>query len=569
TYRQEVAQLEGGTQTMAATVAAYVNRTFAVADAVADVLIAEPSIQTLDAGAASGALRSVLGNRLFRNAVIADRTGHPIVWATPPDPGVEGTMPAGWLGTAALTGSPSPGRLLGGVEAPERAVLLTYPIRHLGQTVGVLGLSIRQEALEEGLASLPVPRPAVITIVDGGGTVVARNRNWRPLAGQSFPLALFRALASHGPAAVRSSLDGDTHISAGMTIPRGHWTVSVGVPTSTAWALTMLIYRRNFRIVAGGTIVILFIEFVFARRWLRAVSHLERAAGRVKDGDLTIPDRQPMPTSELEDLQDAFTSMVAGLRQARAAIAAQVDEERRMRTELQSLQQQLIRQERLAAIGVLAAGLAHELNNPLQAVLGLAELLMLRGDLPADAGTDLRLIAAESQRASAIVRNLKRFGQPQTAEPSAVRLHDVITSTVELRRHDIEGQDIELRIDDRATAPVLAVFTELQQVLLNFVINAEQAITADGAGPRRIEIRTSEQGGRVRVEVEDTGPGVAPHDVSKLFQPFFTTKPVGEGTGLGLSVSYGIIQGHGGEIGYRPSETGGAVFYFELPAAAV
>jgi len=106
-------------------------------------------------------------------------------------------------------------------------------------------------------------------------------------------------------------------------------------------------------------------------------------------------------------------------------------------------------------------------------------------------------------------------------------------------------------------------------VLLNFVINAEQAITADGAGPRRIEIRTSEQGGRVRVEVEDTGPGVAPHDVSKLFQPFFTTKPVGEGTGLGLSVSYGIIQGHGGEIGYRPSETGGAVFYFELPAAAV
>jgi two-component system NtrC family sensor kinase len=111
------------------------------------------------------------------------------------------------------------------------------------------------------------------------------------------------------------------------------------------------------------------------------------------------------------------------------------------------------------------------------------------------------------------------------------------------------------------------VFTELQQVVLNFVVNAEQAIVMSGRLPGRITIRSHDEGDRVVIEVEDTGPGVPPDNEAKLFQPFFTTKPVGQGTGLGLSVSYGIIDSMGGTMGYRRAPAGGAIFYFDLPAA--
>jgi two-component system sensor histidine kinase HupT/HoxJ len=114
----------------------------------------------------------------------------------------------------------------------------------------------------------------------------------------------------------------------------------------------------------------------------------------------------------------------------------------------------------------------------------------------------------------------------------------------------------------------MAVATELQQVALNFVVNAEQAILLSGRLPGRITMRTYDTDGFVCFEVEDTGPGVPPDDEAKLFQPFFTTKPVGTGTGLGLSVSYGIIDSLGGRIGHRRAAAGGAIFYFELPADA-
>jgi len=127
---------------------------------------------------------------------------------------------------------------------------------------------------------------------------------------------------------------------------------------------------------------------------------------------------------------------------------------------------------------------------------------------------------------------------------------------------------IHFEIDDRGELPVLAVFTELQQVLLNFLINAEQAVTSSDQPPR-IVIRTSDVDHRARLEVEDSGPGVPRDHEPKLFQPFFTTKSAGEGTGLGLSISYGIIQSHAGTIGYRPAPDGGAIFFFELPAVTV
>jgi two-component system NtrC family sensor kinase len=260
--------------------------------------------------------------------------------------------------------------------------------------------------------------------------------------------------------------------------------------------------------------------------------------------------------------------MVDKLRDARESIALQVAEERRIRQEVQLLQQQVIRQERLAAIGVLLSGIAHELNNPLQSISGFAQLLQRDKEVKPGVRTDLQLIQKESARASAIIRNLSRFSRQQGSTPVEVYLRDIVASVVELRQRQCQEQGITLDAQEDSIEPTLAVFTEIQQVLLNFVINAEQAISSAKPAERRIAIRTADRDGKVFLEVEDTGPGVPEEDESKLFQPFFTTKPVGEGTGLGLSVSYGIVKSCKGTIGYRRRPGGGAVFHFELPTAS-
>lgn len=345
------------------------------------------------------------------------------------------------------------------------------------------------------------------------------------------------------------------------------WGISVTVPTSLAWDRTQAVYRQAFGIAVIATLIMLAMEAVFVRGLLRSLRHFEQAADRVGAGDLRTPPHEPMPSREFEHLSSAFNAMVDNLRDARAAIARQVEEERRMREEVQSLQLQIIRQERLAAIGTLLSGIAHELNNPLQAISGFAELLQRDSDLKPSVVADLGLIKKESMRASGIIRNLSRFSRQQVTSPAPVYLRDVVSSVVELRQRRFVEQGISFSIDDEAVAPTMAVFTELQQVLLNFVLNAEQALAAGPRERRSIVIRTSEANGRVRLEVEDSGPGVPLEHESKLFQPFFTTKPMGEGTGLGLSVSYGIIQASGGTIGYRRAPSGGAVFFFELASA--
>jgi len=395
-----------------------------------------------------------------------------------------------------------------------------------------------EATLKAFLESVPLPEGGRVVVVDDArGTIYSIP----PATGQLEPLP--------SPVRVR-------------TRP---WTVHVIIPTSVALDRARVNYRTTIAISGVATLVLLIIQAVFLRRWLPALSSLEKSAEQVGKGDLRLPASTPMPTLELEHLRDAFRDMVERLRAAREAIDRQMKEERRMRLEVQSLQQQVIRQERLAAIGVLVSGIAHELNNPLQTISGFSELLQHEPGATDRARGDLALIHQESARASAIIRNLSRFGRQQETTPAPVSLSDVIGSVIELRLRKLSEQGIRLERDERAVRPAHAVFTELQQVVLNFVINAEQSLRARGPDSRRICLRTYEEGDRVHLEVEDTGPGVSPENETKLFQPFFTTKPVGEGTGLGLSVSYGIIHSLGGEIGYRHGVPDGAVFFFWVP----
>lgn len=321
--------------------------------------------------------------------------------------------------------------------------------------------------------------------------------------------------------------------------------VTVYLPASVAWERTWPIYRRNYIVVLGVTLVVVAIIFGLSRRWRAGLRALEQQAQRVGKGTRSAGPPPKMPSTEMLSLQQSLLEM---------------------ETNLQFLERQVVRQERLAAIGVLASGIAHELNNPLQAIAGRAQLAARDPSMGQETRADLDLIQKESARASNIIRNLSRFSRQEAVAPSLLRLRDVVASVIELRQRRLDELGIHLVVEDVSERYVNGVLAEFQQVLLNFVVNAEQVMGSMKRGQRLLTIRTRDLGDRVYCEVEDTGPGVAVEDEPKLFQPFFTTKPVGEGTGLGLSVSHNIIESNRGRIGYRRADAGGAIFWFDLPA---
>jgi C4-dicarboxylate-specific signal transduction histidine kinase len=402
-----------------------------------------------------------------------------------------------------------------------------------------------------------------MTLTDAEGRILARNTDWKRYVGQVLEPNWFKTFP---PTGTWGGVDGTERMYSRTNVAGGPWVLTVGIPMSMAVNRAVSLTTGTIPVLAFVLGSWLLVAFAFSRRLTASVAHLENAAQRIASGDFSPVERKPMAAREFAQLQDAFDSMLSSFNETRAALDGQMAEERRMRQEVQSLQRQVIRQERLAAVGQLVSGVAHEINNPLQAILGFAELLQMQGDIPDAVKGDLVLIQKESARACGIIRNLALFARQQTGDAEPLRFGDVIKSVVELRQRRLETEDIELRIEDRSRQQVLAVLTELQQVVLNFVVNAEQAIVMSGRQPGRITLRSRDEGDRVILEVEDTGPGIPTDNEAKLFQPFFTTKPVGQGTGLGLSVSYGIIDSLGGHIGYRSAPAGGAIFHFDLPA---
>ncbi len=567
TYGEHLRLLVVETSTMATTVVVYINRNLDTADVVAATSSRHPGMRALDPAAVTDVLLPLVGdNGLLNNALMANTQGQVRTWARPPNAAVEGRIDSAWLARVSASGRPQVSRMLGGPGDSSHSIMLGYPILSTdNQRIGVLALAVHLEALEQMLKAIPLPDGSVVTVTDENSVVVARSLDSARYVGRPIQARGEEREPANVPStAILTGVDGVERVFGNSVVERGPWLVSVGIPTSVAMARSVPIFRRNLMISIASTIMVFGAAFVFGRRWLRAFDHLDETAKRVSRGDLSPLEPHPMPTAEMAHLQLTVSGMITNLKSAHESIAAQVDDERQMREEVQSLQQQVIRQERLAAIGVLVSGVAHELNNPLQAILGFSELLQMQKDMPESARADLTLIQKESARASAIIRNLSRFGR-QISEPTPVKLRDVIASVMELRQRKLEELNIRVDVDEKSVAPVMAIFTELQQVLLNFAINAEQAIVHSGTGNRQVVIRSGDRDGWAWLEAEDSGPGVPPEHEAKLFQPFYTTKPVGEGTGLGLSVSYDIIRSHGGRIGYRRSTSGGAVFFFELP----
>ncbi|MFB3816778.1 MAG: response regulator [Candidatus Methylomirabilales bacterium] len=233
------------------------------------------------------------------------------------------------------------------------------------------------------------------------------------------------------------------------------------------------------------------------------------------------------------------------------------------------LQHQLMQAEKMAAMGRLVSGVAHELNNPLTAVSGMAQLLLL-GTHDAATRESLSVITAEAERAAAIVRNLLSFARAHRPDRRAVQLQALIENALALRAYALHVQNV--RVTRRYAEGLPPVHTDphqIQQAILNLLVNAEQAITEKGRGGEiRIGTAADADGSRALLRIEDDGPGIPRDALDKIFDPFFTTRPAGRGAGLGLSICHAILTEHGGSIAAGNRPEGGAWFELRLPVAA-
>ena len=238
-------------------------------------------------------------------------------------------------------------------------------------------------------------------------------------------------------------------------------------------------------------------------------------------------------------------------------------------TDQKMLQEQLIQSEKMSAIGQLVSGVAHELNNPLAGISAFAQLLLTEKRFPPDQRTAAEMIYAEARRASRIVQNLLTFARQHKPERTSTSLNQVLDDALELRGYELRVRGIEVVRDyDEDLPETMADAHQLQQVFLNLITNAEQAMEKRQGNTQRLIVSTRRAGNVIRIEVEDSGPGIPPNLLERIFNPFFTTKPTGSGTGLGLSISLGIVREHEGKIWAENSPTGGAHFTIELPLVA-
>jgi PAS domain S-box-containing protein len=242
-----------------------------------------------------------------------------------------------------------------------------------------------------------------------------------------------------------------------------------------------------------------------------------------------------------------------------------LEETREAYESLRHTQEQLLQSEKMAAVGQLISGVAHELNNPLTAILGYSELLKSEENIDGRGADYLDKLYKQAQRTHHIVQNLLSFARQRKPERGHAQVNQVVEETLALREYDLRSNRIEVhRHLDPALPEIGADFHQLQQVVLNILNNAVDAIL-EAKRKGEIWVRTSVENGNVRLAITDNGPGVGnPH---RVFDPFYTTKPVGKGTGLGLSICYGIVKEHGGDIQVRNEDPDGATFTVTLPLA--
>jgi len=260
----------------------------------------------------------------------------------------------------------------------------------------------------------------------------------------------------------------------------------------------------------------------------------------------------------LDDNERIIVAQVLSMKNRRALIIlSDITEER-------GHQQKLHLADRLASVGEMAAGISHELNNPLTNILLMSQLL-IEDEIPDAVKEELLLINKEAKRASSVVKNMLTFARKRDAVKQPSQVNSIIADVIKLRAYEHRVNNIEIAMELDAGLPdILVDYFQIQQVFLNIILNAEQ-VMIESSGKGKLTVSSAQINGNISIKFADDGPGIKDGNMGHIFDPFFTTKEVGKGTGLGLSICYGIIRSHNGRI-YAESEPGrGATFTVELP----
>jgi signal transduction histidine kinase/ActR/RegA family two-component response regulator len=440
-----------------------------------------------------------------------------------------------------------------------------YPVYH-GDTEprAILVAAVDLAWLNHVSARATWPAGSTVTVFDGNGTVLARHGDPQRQVGTSAAAEpSFRALRAGGEGTFEAAgLDGKRKLFAFASlggIPESSPVYCVvGIPKAAAFAGIDRALRFNLLALALVTAAGLAAACIIGE--LTVLKHargLVAATRRIAAGDLAVRTNLSR-AGELGELAAAFDDMAERL-EARAAEAA--------RAQAEILQQRaaLYQTEKIAGMGSLLAGVAHELSNPLSVVLGRTGLLrQLAGSGPMAPQADK--IADAAERCARIMRNFLGLARHQAPERQPTQLNDVVKNAVELVAYPLRVDAVEVVLELTPELPVLLADPhQLHQVVVNLVTNAHYAMR-EAAPPRRLTVTTRFDPERVVLEIVDTGPGIPPELHARIFEPFFTTKPAGQGTGLGLSLCQGIVESHDGEICVQSALGRGTRFVVTLPA---
>jgi two-component system NtrC family sensor kinase len=363
---------------------------------------------------------------------------------------------------------------------------------------------------------------------------------------------------------------GDSARGSPAAPPLGAVAVLVRTDTKSSYSAPLLRLVAMYTGIVGLGLLV-FAYLAMTRLVVRPVVELSDAARRVREGGRRF-EAKPFGAAEIVDLSRSVAEMTERLRVEEEQLREKIAEALRYAEDLTRAQERLVRSERLASVGRLAAGLAHEIGNPISAILGFQDLLLMGGLSGEEERDFLERMKRETERIHKILRDLLDFARP-AAQPRAAgpdlpsSAADAVADAAALVRPQKEWKSITLETDVAPDIPLVTLaHGRLVQVLLNLLLNAGDVVPPD-TGRVMVRAARAPEPGRVKIVVEDNGPGVAKEMEDRLFEPFATNKEVGKGTGLGLAVCRGLVEAAGGTITAERAESGGARFVVELPAA--
>ena len=470
-----------------------------------------------------------------------------------------------------------------------------------GEGSGELPGFLRQTAAGVGIASFKV--------TDNRGKIIAGMRD-QEIGSVSQEPSLLRALEK-GSIVVPGEITGNVPDE-----PRGTWTYaapvyrrgvlvgafSVSYPLENL-GLVLGLHRRIVTTFAflDAIFIVLFGGWLIGRVAIRPMIRISQGAQELADGDYNarVPVQGPR---EIAALSESFNAMADKIQAAVLKQEEHLEALRLTNRELVQAQSEMVRVEKLASVGKLAAGVAHEIGNPLSAILGYASILRKEATDPEEQ-KHLEYIEGETERIRRIIEGLLDFSRPREVVVEEFPVNDLVRMSVELVTPQGVFKEVEVRTDLSTQDPIInGDRHQLRQIFVNILLNAAQAMEgrgalevatesrfltrADGMVPRRRAadraggeyaamknilpgVRSLKEGdGVAAITVTDSGPGIPPDAFERIFDPFFTTKGTGEGTGLGLSIAYGIVEAHGGRLLAGNSDGGGAMFTILLPTGS-